>query len=210
MKISIGATAVLAGILLLATRVSADDQKLHARLIGFHEVPANSTVASGEFKAILINDTTIQYELTYSGLEGVVTQAHIHFGQRFVAGGISLWLCQIPADPLVNPPNANPADPTGLAPLCPQTAQGPTSVKGSLTFANLAGPAAQGIDGSAVTRTPEEFAEIVKAIGAGLAYANVHSVKFPSGEIRGQIRVGHDDKGKDDKERHDRGRDDKH
>jgi CHRD domain len=189
MKISIGATAVLGGILFLVTRVSADDPKLHARLIGFHEVPANSTIASGEFKATLIDNTTIYYELTYSGLEGVVTQAHIHFGQRFVAGGISLWLCQIPADPVVNPPNANPADPTGLAPLCPQTAQGPTTVKGSLTFANLVGPLAQGIDGSAATRTPEEFAEIVKAIRAGLAYANVHSVKFPSGEIRGQIRV---------------------
>ena len=62
-------------------------------------------------------------------------------------------------------------------------------MKGSLTFANLAGPVAQGIDGSAATRTPEEFAEIVKAIRAGLAYANVHSLKFPSGEIRGQIRV---------------------
>lgn len=197
MKLTIGATLVLGGILFLATRVSADDQKLHAGLIGFHEVPANSTVASGEFKATLINDTTIQYELSYSGLEGVVTQAHIHFGQRFVAGGISLWLCQIPATPLVIPPNPNPADPTGLAPLCPQTAQGPTAVKGNLTFANLAGPAAQGIDGSAATRTPAEFAEIVKAIRAGLAYANVHSVKFPSGEIRGQIKVvrEHDDHG---------------
>jgi len=189
MKSSSQAMLVLGGILFLVTRVSADDQKLHANLIGFHEVPANSTVAGGEFKASIINDTTIQYELTYSGLEGVVTQAHIHFGKRFVAGGISLWLCQIPADPVLNPPTANPADPTGLAPLCPQTAQGPTSVKGSLTFANLAGPVAQGIDGSAATRTPEEFAEIVKAIRAGLAYANVHSLKFPSGEIRGQIRV---------------------
>ena len=189
MKSSSQAMLVLGGILFLVTRVSADDQKLHANLIGFHEVPANSTVASGEFKASIISDTTIQYELTSSGLEGVVTQAHIHFGQRFVAGGISLWLCQIPADPVLNPPTANPADPTGLAPLCPQTAQGPTSVKGSLTFANLAGPVAQGIDGSAATRTPEEFAEIVKAIRAGLAYANVHSLKFPSGEIRGQIRV---------------------
>jgi hypothetical protein len=33
-----------------------------------------------------------------------------------------------------------------------------------------------------------EFAELVKAIRARRAYANVHSLKFPGGEIRGQIR----------------------
>lgn len=62
-------------------------------------------------------------------------------------------------------------------------------MKGNLTFANLVGPAAQGIDGTPETRTPAEFAEILKAIRAGLTYANVHSTKFPAGEIRGQIRA---------------------
>src|SRR4051794_16230609 len=83
----------LAGLLGTAAGVQQND--FQANLIGFREVPANSTVASGKFKAEIINDTTIAYELTYSGLEGTVTQAHIHFGQRFVAGGISLWLCQV-------------------------------------------------------------------------------------------------------------------
>ena len=32
------------------------------------------------------------------------------------------------------------------------------------------------------------FAEAVRAIRSGNTYANVHSVKFPGGEIRGQIR----------------------
>src|SRR6476646_6686394 len=127
------ATVFLAGAAALAA-APHNQQKLEANLIGFREVQANSTVASGKFTATLIDDTTIAYELTYSGLEGTVTQAHIHFGQRFVAAGISLWLCQTGTN----------KDPTNLAPTCPQEATGATTVKGNLTAANLVGPAAQG------------------------------------------------------------------
>ena len=38
-------------------------------------------------------------------------------------------------------------------------------------------------------RPAAEFAELVKAIRAGLTYANVHTSKFPGGEIRGQIKT---------------------
>ena len=39
-----------------------------------------STPAIGSFEARLSNDgESITYELSYSGLEGVVTQAHVHF-----------------------------------------------------------------------------------------------------------------------------------
>jgi hypothetical protein len=40
------------------------------------------------------------------------------------------------------------------------------------------GPAAQGID----------FGELVRAIRAGATYANVHTEKYPGGEIRTQLR----------------------
>lgn len=62
-------------------------------------------------------------------------------------------------------------------------------MKGSLTRFNLVGPAAQGIAGGATGGTAAEFAEIITAIRAGLTYANVHTNKFPGGEIRGQIKV---------------------
>ncbi len=188
------------GLFLMAAGGPRDQDRLRANLIGFREVPANSTVASGDFRAAISDDdTTIHYKLTYSGLEANVTQAHIHFGQRFVAGGISLWLCQVPGVT---------TDPAGLAPTCPQEATGNNAVEGDLTFNNLVGPAAQGIDGGTPpVRTPEEFAEIIKAIRAGLTYANVHSTKFPSGEIRGQIKVidKNDRRQDDDRDNKDRG-----
>jgi CHRD domain-containing protein len=149
-----------------------DEDELKAQLRGFEETPAAvSTVAGGMFRGEISKDqSSIAYELTYSGLESDVRQAHIHFGQRGVGGGISVFLCQTPTN----------LDPTGLAPSC----LGPRSgtVSGTITAANVIGPTGQGIAAG-------EFAELVRAIRAGVTYANVHSATFPGGEIRGQIRA---------------------
>jgi len=59
------------------------------------------------------------------------------------------------------------------------------------------GPAPQGIEVGA-------FNEILAAMRAGVAYANVHSTKWPSGEIRAQLKKGHgDDHNGKGKKRHD-------
>ena len=152
---------------LVAVPPAALAETVHVNLKSFEEVPAVSSAASGRFRAFIDDAAgTLQYELSYSGLEGNVLMSHIHFGQLSVNGGISVWLCQ--TDSFL--------DPTGLAPTCPQSG----TVTGLLTQANVVGPAGQGI-------APAQFAEIVAAIRAGAAYVNVHSSTFPGGEIRGQF-----------------------
>lgn len=168
MKKSLGITLpALAAALLVGGAAGAHDG-IDAKLRGYQEVPAVSSAASGKFKA-KINDTgtAIDYELRFSGLEGDVTQSHIHFGARGTSGGISIWLCGTAALP----------GPAGT-PICGGLRE--STVTGTLQPAGVVGPNAQGI-------APGEFAELVAAIKAGVAYANVHSAKFPGGEIRGQL-----------------------
>ena len=78
----------------------ASAERIQATLTGYEEAPAVSTVASGEFRAMISRDNqAIDYELTYSGLQGTVQQAHIHVAQLSVNGSIVIWLCQTAATP---------------------------------------------------------------------------------------------------------------
>jgi len=68
---------------LLAMPAAANAEPIRASLIGYQEVPAVNTVATGQFKATINpGDLSIDYELTYSGLQGTVQQAHIHVAQK--------------------------------------------------------------------------------------------------------------------------------
>jgi hypothetical protein len=157
----------MAAMATLTTGAGAHDG-IDVKLRGYAEVPSVSTAAKARFKAVIDEKAgSIGYELSYSGLEGDVRQAHIHFGQRGVNGGISIWLCQTSFN----------VDPTGLAPTCPQSG----TVTGLAQAANVIGPAGQGI-------AALEFAEIVAAIRSGVAYVNIHTTKFPSGELRAQLK----------------------
>ncbi len=167
----------LIGVLGTATFALAHGFKkdLQAKdMIGYNEVPAVSSTASGSFKAKIDDKADkIDYTETYSGLEGDVTQSHIHFGQPRVSGGIMVWLCQTAGTPA-------PAAVAATTPQCP--GKGGT-VSGTLTPASIVGPAGQGI-------VSGEWNELLGAIRSGNAYANVHSTKFPGGEIRAQVNAG--------------------
>ena len=169
-----------------------DGDRFSARLSGYNEVHfiagvpalrgAISTKARGSFRAVIDDRAeTIQYELSFEGLEADVTQAHIHFGQRHTVGGIVVWLCQTPGTPA-------PAAVAALTPSCP-TPDG--TVTGTITPAQVLTAAGQGIDAG-------EFDEVVRAIRAGATYANVHSTTFAPGEIRG--RLEHGDRGHHDRD----------
>jgi len=133
-----------------------------AELNGFNETPSVSSTGWGTFEAKLVDDTTLHYVFTYGGLEGGNSLfAHVHFGTRYVAGGVSFFLCGGSTKPTP----------------CPNV-EG--TVEGDVTAADVIGPNNQGIE-------PGSFAEILRGMRAGTAYANIHTTRWPGGEIRGQI-----------------------
>ena len=148
-------------------------------MAGYAETPDVSTVATGAFTARLSDDgKSLHYKLTYSGLEGDVTQAHVHFGGP---GDLRRRLVL----PVRHRRRPGPAG----TPACP-TPGG--TVEGDIDATDVIGPASQGIEAGA-------FNEILAAMRAGSAYANVHSTKWPLGEIRAQLKKG---RGGDHNRRH--------
>lgn len=143
-------------------------------LEGYQEVGttgAISTSGNGSFEAkVASDDSSFEWTLSYAALEGTVLQSHIHFGQRSVNGGISIFLCSNlgngPAGTLACPPP-------------------PATISGTADASDVIGPTGQGI-------APGQFDEILAAIRAGKAYANVHSSLWPAGEIRGQLNDSND------------------
>ena len=187
-KIAITGWLVATALVMLAVgsyAVAAGDETQGGALVrleSYFEVPSVSSVApdgsagQGEFRWRLDkNRELIHYTLTWS-VEVSATQAHIHFAQRSVNGGISVFLC-------TNLPNA-PAPPAPPTQACPV---GPTgTISGTITPAHVIGPTSQGIE-------PGSWAELVAAMEEGFAYVNVHSARFPGGEVRGQVGANRGD-----------------
>jgi hypothetical protein len=187
-----GALAAALAAATFTLPASADDRqdKFRTELSGFNEVhfaggpPASlvgaiSTGARGRFRAdIDERSQAIDYELSYEDLEGSVTQAHIHFGQKHTVGAIIVWLCQTTAVPA-------PAAVSDVTPLCPPSGRVTGTIRPNMVLT----------PGQGFEATDDLFRELVRAMRADATYANVHSVKFPPGEIRGQLEGrgrGHD------------------
>jgi CHRD domain len=175
-KVVLLGLAVIVGVLAVSAVAFADrghgkgDAKdFSARLNGWEEDPSQVTTGKGSFRAEVDSATQISFRLTYRNLEGTnVVQAHIHIGSRHESGGISAWLCGGTTQP------ACPAGPTA-------------TVNGTIMADDITGPAAQGVE-------PGNFADLLRAMRRGEAYANVHTApRAPGGEIRGQIRDHHHD-----------------
>ncbi|RJF92637.1 CHRD domain-containing protein [Noviherbaspirillum saxi] len=138
-----------------------------ARLTGFNEVPlAILSPGSGTLDVSIDEGAgTMQYTLSYSGVTSPVSQAHIHFGKHHVNGGVIAFLCSN----LANPPTGTPA--------CPQL-EG--TVSGTITSESVVAQAPQNLAAG-------DFTGLVAAIATRTAYGNVHTTRFPAGELRGQL-----------------------
>lgn len=159
--------AILAALVTVWPAVTQAEH-FHASLQGYQEVPSVSTRADGEFGAESAGDwNSIEYQLSYTDLQGTVLQAHIHFATGAVNGPIVVWLCGTTSNP----------GPAGTQ-TCPQSG----TVTGTITSANvLASPSTQQLPAGAI-------GQIISAMQAGAAYVNVHTSSSPGGEIRGQIK----------------------
>jgi CHRD domain len=163
--LAVGAVALGIAAFALAGESNPGFNHLAATLSGYQEVPSISTQGSATFTADVAPDgQSVDWQMTYGGIEGNVLQSHIHFGQRSVNGGISVFLCTN----LGNGPAGTQA--------CPQSG----TISGTFRAADVIGPSAQGIAAG-------QYDELIKAIGAGKAYANIHSSLWPGGEIRAQL-----------------------
>jgi hypothetical protein len=175
-KLVLALTVVVVGALAIAGAVALahdnNGRSLKASLNGFEETPSESTPGHGSLKLrITGGGTGIHYRLHYEDFEaaeGNTLFAHIHFGQRGVAGGVSAFLCG-----------------GGDKPPCTPT-EG--TFEGDIDAADVIGPSGQGIAAG-------ELTELIRAMRKGFTYANVHTTLNPAGLIRGQIfkgRHGHD------------------
>jgi hypothetical protein len=172
-RLVLAIAVIVAGALMVAGAVAfahGDNGKrnLSAKLNGYNEVNSKSTPASGRFRARIENGgSRIHYRLTYEGFTepgATATAAHIHFAQRHVNGDVVAFLCGGNG----KPPCPNPGG----------------TVEGDIVAANVMATT-QGIAAG-------EIAELIRAMRHGATYVNVHTTRFPGGEIRGQIGKGRD------------------
>jgi len=166
-KSLVSATLMAAPFMMLNSYANATE--FSAKLVGFEEIPAIFSHKTGTLDLDLNrNARTIAFKLTFPALSSPVILAHIHFGKRHVAGGVTVFFCA----------NVG-AFPAGTQP-CPA---GGGTVTGTITGANVLSPAGQDIPVG-------DFDALVTILENGTAYANVHTVNHTGGEIRGQIRRG--------------------
>jgi hypothetical protein len=164
--------AIVAALAAAFASLAIADDNVRASLSGFQEVPVVVTEGSGTFHAAISpKGDAIDYEITYTGMQGTVTQSHMHVGQRSVNGGIVLWICGT---------TPNTPGPAGTA-VC-------TSPNGH--FAGTWRP--ENVQNQATQQIlTGELDDVITAIRAGKAYVNVHTNLSPGGEIRGQVRGNH-------------------
>jgi CHRD domain len=143
---------------------AGDGLEYKAKLAGANEVPPVSTAASGEFKIEFDAAVTKgEFQLRLANMKRV-TQAHIHCGAAGVNGPVVAFLAGF---------HDRGWDVDGKW-------IGTASIDASNVITRPASPACpSGVN---------NLADIIKLMNEGNAYVNAHTIAFPGGEVRGQLR----------------------
>jgi hypothetical protein len=154
--------ALVSGLLSTGCNDATEGQEVfQADLSGSNEVPARDTAATGVCGFVVTGDR-VDFSITTAGLSSGVVGAHIHLAPAGTNGPVRV--------PFINPNLAGTNTQTPFnAPnqgILMENSFGGSDVTGGLTLA-----------------------DILSAMRSGNAYCNIHTVNFPGGEIRGQIRT---------------------
>jgi len=139
-------------------------EEFDAHLEGNQEVPPVDTSASAAAEFELDDHGTLEFELEATGPITGATQAHIHLGARGQNGPVVAFLF-------------------GFNPAGVNFGPGDKIAEGTLDDDDVT--ARPGFDGTVAT--------LVERMRQGRAYANLHTLAYPAGEIRGQIIVSDQD-----------------
>jgi CHRD domain len=160
--VTTGATATAGTSSSPSSSSTSSDKEFSARLTGGKEVPPVDTDATGRIRLAAKSQDALDYQISLSNLNGVVTGAHIHRGSTGTNG------------PVVA--NLNIGGAFASASAGDGSASASTSSGGTTTSSDLKGPLAG-----------KHVSDLIKLIEDGNAYANVHTRQHPNGEIRGQL-----------------------
>src|SRR6266487_1198777 len=163
--------AALAASVLVVPVAHSQTERFSASLSGENEVPPINSAGTGNFE-MTIQPGAITFSLDFSDLSSTLSVAHLHLAPTKVSGGVMIFLCG-----------------GGGQPACPAATSG--TITGTITAANVTGPAAQGIPAG-------DLDSALEAVRGGLSYANMHTTNFGGGEIRGQVRRGGEHGGGDE------------
>ncbi len=145
----------------LALKKAEKPMNFTAHLSGDQEVDPVVTDATGQAVFQLSKDgTSLSYKLIVANIDNV-RMAHIHLAPAGQNGAVVAWLY-----------------PSGPPPVLIEGTFNGVLAEGVITDANVVDP--PNIDLT--------LADVVDAMMAGNAYVNVHTLAFPGGEIRGQIK----------------------
>jgi CHRD domain len=153
-----------------SSRSLSSGKQFSAVLTGDNEVPQVDTEAMGRIKLTANSQqNALDYQISISNLNGVVTGAHIYRGSMGTNGPIVADL---------NIGGSTFAGASASASAGGGSATTSTSIGGTITSADLKGPL-----------SGKQIPDLIRLMQDGKGYVNVHTGQNTNGEIRGQLKI---------------------